>query len=657
MHQDDSSSLLVTACLDQSRPAKVENFLLPTAGYFVVVAGIVSLIHSLDFFNICNVTLMLLLGTAWVIGCKKLTKLKHFVADITREHQRREAIDKESREILSQRDDRLSSIFRNSQFLVGAVESEGGMVKSLFENSATQQFFANLILAGANEPVERAETIHHWIRRYLENCWIKTPVSFEHEFVTYDGPRWLAVTISQAGQSAADNRFCYFAEEITIQKKAQKAVTQTHEQVTDILDAHPDAIFSLDSGWRLTFMNSQAISVLGHGREILGRVFWDVFPDLAGGEIWNEYSRAMLERVPVEFDVFQAGDERFEVRALPCRGGLAVFLRNVTRERQTIDLHVDREKQLRRHLADLERHCQTAPMCLAVFDSDLRFVRVNETMAELSGVRIDATLGRRLAHVAPYWYDCIAPTLKCALQSGRTAYAQVVNSKRNANEPWHDCGITAHPLYDDADSIVGVSLTLVDITAEQRAERILRESEQRFRQLADSLPDIIWTAEPSGKIDYCNLRWYAYTNCDTDQTAEWSRFIHPTDLEIWQESWAKCMLGGKRYEMAFQLLRHDGMYRWFLCRAQGIVNSEGEVLKWVGTCTDIHEDKHIELALEHSNRDLRQLAAATTQDLKQLNAVNEAGERLSLSLELGAMPVKAEALSNGAWRSAKRMDH
>lgn len=646
MQQDDSSSVLVTASLDQAKPTKAEYCLLASAGYFVVVAAIVSLIHSLDLFNICNVTLMLLLGIGWIIGCRKLTELKRFVAEVGRENRRRQDTFQESKQELLERNDLLANVFRNSHFLVGAVEIEGDKVTSLFQNWAAQRFFANLTAADRTDRGERADAIQHWIELYHGSSWIKTPVSFEYECASPDGSRWLAVTISQAGKSEAENRFCYFAEDITEQKKVQKAHNQNQEQLTDILDIQPDAIFSLDANWRVTFMNSQAVSVLGHGREILGRVFWDIFPELAEGEIWQEYFRAMQDRIPVEFDVFQAGDQRLQTRALPCRGGLAIFLRDVTVDRQTMDGYAERERQLRRHLAELERQCHTAPMCLALFDQDLRFMRVNETMAELNGVRIEAALGRRFADVAPYWYDCIAPTLKSALANGQAACADFISAKQKPGEPWHDCHISARPIFDEASSVSGVSLILLDTTVERRAERMLRDSEQRFRQLADGLPDIIWTADSSGNVDYCNARWFAYTSSDANGSPEWSSFIHPSHLEHWQASWAQCMLAGERYETEYQLRRHDGAYRWFLCQAQGIFDSDGQVLKWIGTCTDIHDQKHQTLALEDSNQNLKLLTAAVTPALEQRKGPGVA--LAGASRELDLLPAKPGALSKSA---------
>ncbi len=624
MHQDDSLSSVTTESLAQTGPAKLEKFLLVSPGFFVFVAGVVSLTRSLDLYSICDASLMFLIGVGWVIGCRKMSQLEGEVAEAGRENQRLEVLHVQAEDTSREIEGRLGSILRHSPFMMGAVELDGDAVTHNYENAATEQFFAKVLAAtgngGVSWSVARAATIHSWLKRYEESCWIKVPVSFEQEYATVEGTRWLTVTFAQTGQSDSGQlRFCYIAEDITDRKKIQKSFAQGQEQLTEILDTHPDTVFFLDGEWRLTYLNSRAIHTLGYGREILGRVFWDIYPELIGGEVWTQYSKAMTDHIPVEFDVFHGSDDvRFQVRALPCRGGLAIFLRDVTAERQEIDSVLDSEKQMRRRLTELETLYQTAPMCLALFDTHLRCVRINETLAELNGVRIEATLGRRLGEILPSSYELMAPLLNQVIETGEPMRAQFANTRRGEGETWRHCLTNAYPLKDETGVISGVGLVLLDTTTERQAEQALRESEQRFRQLAEALPEIVWTADAAGNIDYCNARWYAYTQCaGKDAVSEWTSFIHPADIGKWRESWARSIAAGEDYEVEYQFLRHDGVYRWFLCRAQAVCNSNGEVVKWFGTCTDIHHHKRMEQLLRRSNEELKQLTAAATHDLQE----------------------------------------
>jgi len=389
---------------------------------------------------------------------------------------------------------------------MGAVEFDVEAMTYVYENPATEEFFGKVIAETGSQRISRSGTratiIHSWLKRYEASSWIKTPVSFEQEYTTDEGNRWLAVTVAQTEQVGSGQvRFCYIAEDITDRKKVQKSVAQNEEQLVEILDTSPDTVFFLDGDWRITYLNARAIQTLGYGREILGRVFWDIHPELIGSAVWNHYSKAMAERIPVEFDLFHGPDEpRFQVQAIPCRGGLVIFLRDVTSERQAFDTFWNNERQMRRQLAELETLYQTSPICLALFDTNLRFVRINETLAELYDVRIEATLGRLLGEILPFSYEPLAPLLSQVIETGEPMRVRFANNSRREDEAWRYCLANAYPLKDEAATIVGVSLVLLDVTAERRAQHALLESEQRLRQLAEALPEIVWTADAAGTI-------------------------------------------------------------------------------------------------------------------------------------------------------------
>jgi PAS domain S-box-containing protein len=122
-------------------------------------------------------------------------------------------------------------------------------------------------------------------------------------------------------------------------------------------------------------------------------------------------------------------------------------------------------------------------------------------------------------------------------------------------------------------------------------------SEQRYRQLADAMPQIIWTANADGLSDYYNQRWFDYT-CLTLADTEgkgWGQVIHPDDLPKAGADWNEAVHTGRDYEIGARLKRgSDGQYRWHLVRAMPIRNAEGKIVKWYGTCTDIDDQKELE---------------------------------------------------------------
>ena len=131
----------------------------------------------------------------------------------------------------------------------------------------------------------------------------------------------------------------------------------------------------------------------------------------------------------------------------------------------------------------------------------------------------------------------------------------------------------------------------------KRAEEALRESEARFRQLADAMPQIVWAARPDGYIDYYNERWYEYTGFDRDAygQASWEPILHPDDVERCVDTYFGCIEAERPYQIEYRFKdSRTGGYRWFLGRAVPVRDERGRVVRWFGTCTDIDTTKHAE---------------------------------------------------------------
>jgi PAS domain S-box-containing protein len=149
-----------------------------------------------------------------------------------------------------------------------------------------------------------------------------------------------------------------------------------------------------------------------------------------------------------------------------------------------------------------------------------------------------------------------------------------------------------------------------EIVERKRVESALRESEQRYRFLADAMPQIVWTAQPDGGLDYYNQRWYDYTGMTFEQTKDWGwqLVLHPDDLQLCLERWTKAFQTGESYEIEYRFKKAaDGTYRWHLSRALPMRNSDGEIVLWVGACTDIDDQKRAAEALRQSEEQLRRV--------------------------------------------------
>ena len=128
---------------------------------------------------------------------------------------------------------------------------------------------------------------------------------------------------------------------------------------------------------------------------------------------------------------------------------------------------------------------------------------------------------------------------------------------------------------------------------DQATRRQLTDSEDRFRTLADTMPQMVWSTLPDGYHDYYNARWYEFTGTPPGSTdgEGWNDVFHPDDQARAWEVWGHSLESGEPYQIEYRLRHFDGTYRWVLGRALPIRDADGRITRWFGTCTDIHEQK------------------------------------------------------------------
>ena len=147
--------------------------------------------------------------------------------------------------------------------------------------------------------------------------------------------------------------------------------------------------------------------------------------------------------------------------------------------------------------------------------------------------------------------------------------------------------------------------------------RKLEESQHRYRFLAEATPGLVWTATAAGNVDYVNQRWVDFTGITVENSKDWNwqSALHPEDLPSCIARWAHALQTGDDFETEYRFRRADGVYRWHLGRARAMRNEQGDILHWVGTCTDIDDKKHAENNLIESNADLEKRVAERTLEL------------------------------------------
>lgn len=147
--------------------------------------------------------------------------------------------------------------------------------------------------------------------------------------------------------------------------------------------------------------------------------------------------------------------------------------------------------------------------------------------------------------------------------------------------------------------------TLIDITEERNRREILMENESKFRLLADSMPQLIWTADPAGNLNYYNRSVFTHTGLEKfyEKKDGWLGLVHPKESEKYMTAWLHAIATGNDFAFEHRLLKHDGQYHWHLSRAIAQKDAEGNIQMWVGTSTDIQQQKAFTAELKKQVRE------------------------------------------------------
>jgi len=215
-------------------------------------------------------------------------------------------------------------------------------------------------------------------------------------------------------------------------------------------------------------------------------------------------------------------------------------------------------------------------------------------------------------------------------------------------------GVTISPVRDASGTVIGACKIARDATERMEIERRMRDSESRFRMLADNISQLAWIAGPDGAINWYNQRWYDYTGVAPGETDGWAweRVQHPDYVEEVVRHYRESLQTGEEWEDIFPLRSHTGEWRWFLSRAKPIRDEAGAIQHWFGTNTDITEQReqaeqiHV-LLREVNHRSKNMLAKVQALARTTIGSEDEAVRRFEQ--RIGSLSVNQDILVSRDW--------
>jgi two-component system CheB/CheR fusion protein len=393
------------------------------------------------------------------------------------------------------------------------------------------------------------------------------------------------------------------SRDITEQRLAEERL----RDAATVVENMNEGFLVMDPDFRVKQINAEGLRIDGRpADEILGRPLIDAWPRVAEMPTWPLFQRAMADRQPAEL-VYRHNsglrDRWFEVRVYPVGHDLAIFYRDVTDRETAREAQRQSEERLRETSQRLDAVLNNTTMAVFVMDDHQHCIYANSAAESLTGYRFAEMQGRPLHDVVHHTRPDGShyPLEECPIDRAFPENAQTQGEEVFVHKDgrFYPVAFTASPIRDGQSETVGTIIEARDITQERAARAALAESEAKFRTIANAMPQMVWSTRPDGFHDFYNDRWYEFTGVPHGSTdgEEWSGLFHPDDQDLAWERWRHSLASGDPYEIEYRLRHSSGAWRWVLGRALPVLDEGGRIIRWMGTCTDIEDQKRIEAEL------------------------------------------------------------
>ena len=507
---------------------------------------------------------------------------------------------------------KLAAIVESSQDAIESIDLEGHFTswnrgaEELYGYTAAEMIGKPIT---AHVPDEFAQVHELVLERIKHGEYVE---SFESQRIRKDGSV-IDVSITVSPIRTEDGTLIgisKIAHDITDRKRAEAERRELQDKFEQLANHMEQLAFVIDGTGRTTWMNKRWYEYTGLDLETIRadgginvihpdhrqRLMEKVRRAIANGEAWEETFQ--LRRHDGEYRWFLS-------RCSPYQDSTGKVTRwfgtntDVTEAKLAEGALRESEERFRLLADNMD---QLAWMASA----DGSTMWFNKRWEEFSGIPLEQIRERSATDLHhPDHFERATTSLQACAEKGEPWECEFPLKRKDGEWRWFLS--RAMPVRNAEGAIYRWFGTSTDITEQRKAQDVLRQSEERFHQLADGMAQLAWVADPGGKITWFNKRWYEYTGTSPDDlaSAEWSGLIHPEHRERIAATWARGIREAKPFEMEFPIRGTNGKYRTYLTRVNPVVGAEGGILQWFGTNTDITEIKKAAASLKESEERLR----------------------------------------------------
>jgi PAS domain S-box-containing protein len=250
-------------------------------------------------------------------------------------------------------------------------------------------------------------------------------------------------------------------------------------------------------------------------------------------------------------------------------------------------------------LAQLQAIYNGAPVGLCFLDKDLRYVSLNQRLADLNGAPVSAHIGRTVQEMVPEVFPQVQPYLLRALQGEAISGVEAPKPSPKAGEPDLTVILSYQPAFDEDQDVIGVSVAVMDITDRKIVEKALSESEQEYQHLLELSPYIGWVADADGNLVEISSKWVHLTGLSREQALSrgWLEALHLDDANRTLKAIREALQTGNPFDAEYRVKTADDKWKWMRSRGWPRHAPSGEIIRWYGGVEDIDERKELERTL------------------------------------------------------------